>query len=192
MIETDKFEKVSVTSVAQLRSWLETHYSQTESIWLVTYKKHICDKYVSKDEILDQILCFGWIDGIRRKLDDDRTMQLIGPRRVQHWAQSYKDRAARLIAQGLMHSAGLEAITESKRKGLWDAMDDVDCLTIPPDLAGELSKHEGSTERFVGFAPSYRRNVLRFIKLAKTPPIRAKRIAKVVEATIRNEKLPQM
>jgi uncharacterized protein YdeI (YjbR/CyaY-like superfamily) len=192
MIETDKFEHVIITSAAQLRGWLEAHHARTESIWLVVYKKSVPEKYVSVDEILDELLSFGWIDGIRRKLDADRTMQLVGPRRVHHWAQSYKDRAERLITRGRMHAAGLEAIAESKRRGLWDAMGDVDSLTVPPDLAAELSKHPDLTERFAGMAPSYRRNVLRFIKLAKTPPTRARRIAKAVQATARNEKMPQM
>ncbi len=192
MIETDKFEQVSVPSADQLRSWLELHHTQTESVWLVVWKKHVLDKYVSVSEILDELLAFGWIDGIRRKLDADRTMQLIGPRRVHHWTQTYKDRVAKLIAQGRMHAAGLEAVAESKRRGLWDEMDEVDRLTVPPDLATGLGLHPGLTERFRLMAPSYRRNVLRYIKLAKTPPTRAKRIAKVVAATIRNEKLPQM
>ena len=62
----------------------------------MTYKKHTGHKYVSRQEILDEVLCFGWIDGIRRKLDVDRTMQLIAPRQTQHWAKTYKDRVARL------------------------------------------------------------------------------------------------
>jgi len=192
VIQTSKFEQVSVTSAAQLRGWLEVHHAQTESVWLVVYKKCLPDKYVSVGEILDNVLSFGWIDGIRRKLDAERTMQLIGPRRVHHWAQSYKDRVARLIAEGRMHAAGLEAVAESKRLGLWDAMGGVDRLTVPPDLAAGLGEYPGLTERFEGMAPSYRRNVLRLIELAKTPPTRAKRILKVLAATIRNEKLPQM
>jgi hypothetical protein len=80
MIETDKFEKVEVTDAGQLRDWLLANHTQTESIWLVTYKKHVPDKYVSVAEILDEVLCFGWIDGIRRQLDADRTRQLLAPR----------------------------------------------------------------------------------------------------------------
>lgn len=80
MIETDKFEKVEVTDAGQLRDWLLANHTQTESIWLVTYKKHVPDKYVSVAKILDEVLCFGWIDGIRRQLDADRTRQLLAPR----------------------------------------------------------------------------------------------------------------
>ncbi len=192
MIETDKFHKLEITSAAQLRDWLEAHHSQSESVWLVTYKKHVADKYVSVGEVLDELLCFGWIDGIRRKLDTDRTMQLIGPRRAHHWAETYKQRVARLMVEKKMHPAGLEAIAESKRQGLWDAMADVDALSIPTDLVEAFGKHPGTAEAFAAMAPSYRRNVLRWIKLAKTPSTRSKRITTVVDATARNEKLPQM
>lgn len=99
MIKTDNFEKVEISSVEELRTWLELHHQQKESIWVVTFKKHINHKYVSRGEVLDEILCFGWIDGIRRKLDEDRTMQLLSPRKAQHWAKSYKDRAKKLIAE---------------------------------------------------------------------------------------------
>jgi uncharacterized protein YdeI (YjbR/CyaY-like superfamily) len=192
MIETDHFNKVEVTSPAQLRTWIQLHHTQTESVWLVTYKKQVTEKHVSVDEVLDGLLCFGWIDGVRRKLDADRTMQLIGPRRVHHWAASYKVRADRLMAEGRMHPAGLATIAESKRLGLWDAMSEVDALVVPPDLALALRGHPGTAKAFSTMAPSYRRNVLRWIKLAKTPPTRAKRIEQAVDAAARNQKLPHM
>ena len=70
MTKTENFEQVEVTSASELRDWLLLNHSQKESIWLVTFKKEVPEKYVSVQEVLDQLLCFGWIDGIRRKLDD--------------------------------------------------------------------------------------------------------------------------
>jgi hypothetical protein len=67
--------------------------------------------------VLDELIAFGWIDGLRRKLEDARTMQLISPRRQQAWAQTYEDRAARLEAEGRMHLAGLTAIAVAKAAG---------------------------------------------------------------------------
>jgi uncharacterized protein YdeI (YjbR/CyaY-like superfamily) len=192
MIDTESFEKVEVTSANQLREWLAAHHTQQESIWLVTYKKHVPEKYVSGAQILDEVLCFGWIDGIRRKLDNDRTMQLLGPRRVYHWSKTYKERAARLEQENRMHPAGLEAIAESKRQGLWDYLDEVDALVLPADLVAALSAHSVATETFAAYAPSYRRNVLRWVFLAKTSATRNKRITRIVDATIQNDKIPQM
>lgn len=192
MIKTENFEQVEVASAAELRAWLEANHTQAESIWLVTYKKHVAGKYVSTAQILDEVLCFGWVDGIRRKLDDDRTMQLISPRKVQHWAESYKQRAARLEQAGRMHPAGLAAIEESKRLGLWDYMADVDALAVPDDLHAALAAQPPALENFEAAAPSYRRNVLRWIKLAKAPATRAKRIKQAAETSARGEKISQM
>jgi uncharacterized protein YdeI (YjbR/CyaY-like superfamily) len=192
VIKTDHFKQIEVSSAAELRAWLEANHQQEASIWLVTYKKHTGQRYVSTAQILDEVLCFGWIDGIRRKLDEDRTMQLLSPRRTQHWAKSYKERAARLIGEGRMHPAGLAAITESQRKGLWDVMEDVDALVVPDDLAAALAAHPPAAELFPGFAPSYRRNVLRWIKQAKGSETRAKRITQTAQLSARSEKVPQM
>jgi len=192
MIKTENFQKVEVKSTQELREWLEENYSQKESIWLVTYKKHRGDKYVSVQDILDEVLCFGWVDGIRRKLDEDRTMQMISPRQAQHWTKSYKDRAAKLIEERRMHPAGLEAIAESKRNGLWNFMDDVDALITPEDLVEALDVRPSARENFEAFNPSSKRNILRWIKLAKTPKTRAKRIQETAILAAQNKKIPGM
>ncbi|MGB3799566.1 MAG: hypothetical protein WA952_07090, partial [Lewinella sp.] len=75
MIKTEDFKKVPVSSAGELRDWLQAHHSQEAGVWLVTYKKSVPEKYVSTGDVLDELLCFGWIDGIRRKLDEERTMQ---------------------------------------------------------------------------------------------------------------------
>ena len=95
-IKTEDFDKVTIESANQLRTWLFKHHAQDQSVWLITFLKHVEDRYVSRNEVLDVLLCFGWIDGIRRKLNGKQTMQLISPRRTQHWAKSYKDRVAKL------------------------------------------------------------------------------------------------
>lgn len=189
MIETDRFQKVEVSSSFELRSWLENHFSQQESIWLVTFKKTIPDKYLSTGEVLDELISFGWIDGIRRKLDDSRTMQLISPRKVEHWAKSYKERAEKLIKEGKMHYAGLQAIERSKTNGLWDFMEDVDNLLAPDDLQMALSKFDGATVFFYAINDSSKRFVLRWIKLAKTEKTRQARIQQIAELSAKGEKL---
>lgn len=189
MIQTDNFQKVEVTSSTELRSWLEQHHGQVESVWLVTFLKAVPDKYLSTDEVLDELISFGWIDGIRRKLDERRTMQLISPRRVQHWAKSYKDRAAKLIDEGRMHEAGFRSIERSKQAGLWDFMDDVDRLEVPKDLQEALEKVDGASDFFHSINDSSKRFVLRWLKLAKTDKTRSARIQQLTELSGRGEKL---
>ena len=69
-------------------------------------------------EVLDELICFGWIDGIRRKLDNERTMQLISPRKVEHWARTYKERAAKLIDERKITSRTISAVSYSLAKYL--------------------------------------------------------------------------
>lgn len=190
MIKTENFEKVEVSSPEELRGWLLEHHQQEESIWLVTYKKVKPSKYISTSAVLDELLCFGWIDGIRRKLDAERTMQLIGPRRQQHWAKTYKDRAAKLIAEGKMEPAGYRSIQVSKENGLWNFMDDVDALIKPEDLMRALEAYPPALENFDHFSASVQRFTLRWIKLAKTNPTRVKRIEKTAKLAQKNEKIP--
>jgi len=190
MIKTENFEKVEIKSSEELRDWLMKNHAQEEGIWLVTFKKSEKDKYVSRDEVLDELLCFGWIDGIRRKLDDIRTMQLVSPRRIQHWAKSYKDRANKLIAEKRMHQAGLHSIKEGKESGLWNFMDDVDNLIIPKDLERSLKEINGAFDFFNNINDSSKRFVLRWIKLAKTDKTRNNRIYKITQLSAKAEKLP--
>lgn len=185
-------ERVEVRSAAALHDWLAANHAQEASVLLVTWKAARRDRYVSTAEVLDELIAFGWIDGRRWTLDAERTMQLIAPRRQQVWAQSYKDRAARLIAEGRMTPPGLAAIAASKAAGLWDAAAEVDTLVIPDDLAAALAAKPPARERFDCMAPSYRRNVLRWIAGARTPPTRAKRIADAAAATARGARLSHM
>jgi uncharacterized protein YdeI (YjbR/CyaY-like superfamily) len=189
MIQTDNFEQVEVSSVEELRNWLLAHHQQQASVWLVTYKKAVPTKYVSRGEVLDELLCFGWIDGIRRKLDEERTMQLIAPRRVEHWAKSYKERAAKLIEQGKMEAAGYQSIEAAKASGLWDFMDDVDQLLVPADLQAELQKYPGAADFFYAINDSSKRFVLRWLKLAKTDKTRTARLQELAQLSARGEKL---
>lgn len=180
MIESDRFVHVEVGSAAELRQWLDQHHAQTEAVWLVTFKKAVPDRYVSTAEVLDALVAFGWIDGIRRAVDDERTMQLISPRRTQPWAKTYKDRAERLIAAGEMHASGLASVETARASGAWDAMNEVDALVVPDDLRERLQDEPPAWQEFQQFPPSVTRNILRWIASAKTPATREKRIALTV------------
>ncbi len=190
MVKTENFKQVEISSVKELRDWLLHNHTQKESVWLVTYKKERADKYVSVQEVLDELLCFGWIDGIRRKLDELRTMQLISPRQAQHWTKTYKDRFLKLEKEGRMTDAGRAAVELSKQKGLWNFMDDVDALIKPADFIQALTAQPPALECFDAFAASSKRFMLRYIKLAKTAATRQKRINEITLLAKQNKKLP--
>ena len=187
MIPTDRFEQVEVASADALWAWLAAHHARAEGVWLVTWKRHVPARHVGTGDILDALVAWGWTDGLRRKLDADRTMQLISPRRQQVWAASNRDRAARLIAEGRMAAPGLAAIEAAKAAGLWEAEAAVDALIVPPDLAAALGAAD-----FGRYPPAYRRNVLRWLHRAVRPGTRAARIARIVETTVAGTRIPQM
>lgn len=146
--------------------------------------------------MLDALLAWGWIDGIRRAHGyrdkegpgDGRTMQLISPRRHQRWTATYRARAERLVAEGRMAPPGLAAMAAARAAGTWEADPEVDALAVPEDLAAALGS---ALAAFNGFAPSHRRNVLRWIAGAKTAPTRAKRIATVAGLAQQGKRVPQ-
>jgi uncharacterized protein YdeI (YjbR/CyaY-like superfamily) len=189
MVKTENFVQVEVTSAKQLRNWLENNHAQKESVWLVTYKKEIPNKYVSVQEVLNELLCFGWIDGVRRKLDEHKTMQLIAPRKVQHWTKTYKDRFAKLEKAGLVAEAGKQSVIMSKQKGLWNFMDDVDALIKPKDFLACLEAHPSALQNFDAINTSSKRFALRYIKIAKTAATRAKRIQEITLLAKEGKKL---
>jgi uncharacterized protein YdeI (YjbR/CyaY-like superfamily) len=189
-MDPDRFERVEVASEQALWDWLGQHHARPDSVWLVTWKAAHPERYLSREAVLDALIAHGWIDGRRLKLDDARTMQLIAPRRQQAWAQSYKDRAARLEAEGRMHPAGRAAVAEGRQSGRWHDSDPIDALIDPEDLVQALDTR-GATAWWRAAAPSYRRNVLRWIAGARREPTRHARIETVAAAAAKGEKVPQ-
>lgn len=176
MPDLERFARVEVSAAAELRRWLLEHHHQHDAVWLVTYKKVVPSRYLTTSEVLDELIAFGWIDGIRRALDGERTMQLISPRRTGPWAKTYKDRAERLIAAGSMHPNGLDSVNCAKESGAWQAMAEVDALIVPNDLRAALEGAHPAWDEFSNFPPSVRRSILRWIAIAKTEPTRAQRV----------------
>lgn len=188
-ISMKQFEQVEVTSRKQWRGWLANNHSQTDSIWLVTYKKHTGSRYLPYDTIVEEALCFGWIDSLPRKLDAERTMLLLSPRRPKSpWSKLNKDRVTKMLALGLMTPAGQEKINQAKVDGSWTFLDDVEALIIPDDLATALNTNSQAKHYFAAFSPSAKKGILQWIKSAKQVSTREKRITKTVELAAQNLK----
>ena len=182
-------QTVEVDSVAQLRAWLRRHHRQSGSIWLVTYKKVAGARYLPYAQIVEQALCFGWIDSQPRSLDGLRSMRRLSPRRPgSSWSKANKERVARLIASGAMTKAGLAKVTAAKRDGSWHAIDRVQALVVPSDLDRALRRVAGAKRNFNAFPPSSQRVILEWIAAAKRPETRAKRIAETAQQAGQNER----
>lgn len=172
------FGTLEIESGAELRAWLAENHERCEGVWVVRYKQHVVGKHVSWDEIVDEALCWGWIDSLARRVDEDRTAQVLTPRRKgSRWSALNKRRVAALIAEGRMTPAGLAAIEQAKADGSWSAYDDVDALALPDDLAAALAAEGEARDFFDGFSSSSKKAILWWIQSAKREETRRKRIA---------------
>ncbi len=168
---------------AQWRAWLDKHHAAQEAIWLIYYKKHCGKKSVRYEEAVEEALCFGWIDSKVKRLDDERYMQKYTPRkRKSNWSKSNKRRVDRLTKDGRMTQAGLDVVKTAKQDGSWARLDDIEAgQVIPDDLADALAENAPAKKFFHGLAPSYQKQYLWWLKSAKKPETRQKRLAAIVD-----------
>ena len=109
-----------MASREEWRAWLEKNHSTKSEIWLLFYKQHTGKPCVSYDDALDEALCFGWVDSIVKRVDDERYLRKFTPRKNGSiWSEANKKRAERLIREGRMTQAGLARVKEVKESGKW-------------------------------------------------------------------------
>lgn len=181
------FPSVEVTSRAELRRWLNEHHQQTQSVWVIRFKKDAGERHVSVTDLVSEALCFGWIDSAVRKVDQQRSMNLLSPRKPgSGWSAVNKRLIAQLQAQGLMTEHGQRKIDEAKRDGSWSKLDAVDALIVPRDLSSALKRQAGATANFAAFPRSARRGILEWITNAKTAETRQKRVDETARLAARN------
>ena len=185
-------EQVQVEYRDAWRRWLMDNHERSDGIWLVTFKKQCGDKYVSYDAVVEEALCFGWIDSLPRKLDAERTMLWMAPRKPKSGCSKVnKERIAAMIAAGRMTPAGLAKIEAAKQDGSWTALDAIEALEIPPDLQTALDANPVAKQYFEAFPRSAKRGILEWIISAKRPETRAKRVAETTRLATENKRANQ-
>lgn len=171
--------QVEVKSRADLRRWLAANHATSPSVWLVVYKKHT-DHYLPWGEAVSELLCWGWVDSVTRRVDADRSSYRIAPRNPRSaWSAVNKAKVAEARAAGLMQPAGEAVIAKAQANGMWVFLDDVEAGIVPDDLAQALSEN-GAEAGWDAYPRSVVRGTLEWIKTAKTPATRSKRIDDVV------------
>lgn len=186
------FPTYQASSAADWRAYLAQHYDQLANTWLIIYKKDSGVPSLSYEAARDEALCYGWIDSKPNKRDADSYYLFFAKRNPKsNWSRVNKLRIAALEKAGKLATPGLTMVEEAKRSGTWDALNEVEDLVIPHDLALEFKKYEQAKAYWDKFPPSTRRGVLEWIFNAKRPPTRAKRIAETAEMASRNERANQ-
>ncbi|WP_414529582.1 YdeI/OmpD-associated family protein [Nodularia chucula] len=171
------------------RKWLEENHQSEKSVWLIIYKTTSKVPSVYYPEAVDEALCFGWIDSKPNKRDQDSYYQFFSKRNPKsNWSRVNKIKTATLISQNLMTSSGLEMINIAKQNGNWDALEEVENLTIPDDLQKAFDKNKVAFEYWKKFSRSSKRGILEWIFNAKKIETRQKRIDETVRLASANIK----
>lgn len=181
MQQTDS-ELFTPKNRADWRKWLNDNHLSKPAVWLVLYKKSTGIPTVSWSDIVDEALCFGWIDGKRITIDETAFKQFLCKRKpTGTWSKINKEKVERLTAAGLMAPAGIATIVAAKENGSWNLLDDVEALKIPADLEHAFSLHKGSKAYFTGLSKSVRKMMLQWVLFARRPETRRKRINEIAE-----------
>jgi uncharacterized protein YdeI (YjbR/CyaY-like superfamily) len=170
--------------------WLLQNHGKEKEAWLIFYKKNSGKTGISYDEALEEALCFGWIDGKLKSIDDEKYMIRHSPRKDRSvWSKINKEKAELLILQGRMTNAGLAKIEEAKKNGLWDrAYTSRKGDEMPSALEAALQEDKQAWTNFNNFANSYRNNYIFWINASKTTETHGKRVSVVVERARLNKK----
>ena len=172
---------------AEWRNWLEQHHEQKEGIWLISFKKATGKPRFEYEAVVEEALCFGWIDSKGNKLDKERSTVWFVPRKAgTGWSKINKGRVEKLMADGLMMPAGLARVEAAKQDGSWNALDSIEALEIPPDLKKAFAADQTARQFFDAFPRSVKRGILEWIASAKKPETRARRIEETVTLAARN------
>lgn len=181
-----------VTNRDDWRAWLEKNHETEKEVWLIYYKKHTNQPRIPYDDAVEEALCFGWIDSLVQKIDDERYAQKFTPRKnSSQWSELNRKRIRKLLKEGKMTQAGLakigDGVLEAEERSKSERKPKE--LVMPSYLSEALKENKKAWENFNNLAPSYRRQYVGWIATAKKEETRQKRIREAIERLTRNEKL---
>ncbi|MGD0977924.1 MAG: YdeI/OmpD-associated family protein [Candidatus Bathyarchaeia archaeon] len=186
-------EELYVPNRDDWRAWLKENHDVKKEVWLVYYKKHTGKPSISYDDSVEEALCFGWVDSIVRRLDDEKFARKFTPRSGKsRWSEANRKRVEKMIKEGRMTETGLIRIKEARASGEW-LKSNADAryrngLVIPSYLQDALATNKRALDNFNNLADSYRRNFVLWIDSAKMEKTRKKRVAEAMKLLEQNQK----
>ena len=184
-------KQLYVTNRDQWREWLSGHHAAEAEVWLIFYKKETSKPTIGYEDAVEEALCFGWIDSIIKKIDDARYARKFTPRKDNSkWSALNKKRANKMIKEGRMTDVGLAKIKTAKKTGLWEKDGRVQIsFDVPPEFAKALAQNKKAKKNFDKLAPSYRKQYIGWIKVAKRAETKKRRIEESLILLEKGEKL---
>ena len=181
-------ETVFAKDRVEWRGWLMKNSVRCEEIWLAFYKKATGKQTVSYDHAVEEALCFGWVDGTKKKLDEECYAFRFIPRKAKSaWSKSNIDRVKRLIAAGQMMPAGLKAYQSASAREVPPMPTE-----LPKRLEGKFRRQKAAWTNYSKFPPGYRRVTAGWVASARKEETQAKRLEKLMEYSARNERIEFM
>lgn len=174
-------------SRAAWRTWLQKNHDKQNHVWLLLYKKDSGVPSLTYDEVVEECLCFGWIDSKPNKKDEQSYYLFIAPRKPKSvWSALNKKRIQKLLAENKMTSAGLQKIEAAKKDGSWIALDKIEALEMPTALKKALAKNKTASTHFNAFPPSVKKAIYQWVISAKTDATLTKRVTETVTLAEQN------
>ena len=173
---------------AAFETWLSGHHDREPEVWVRIARKASGLATVTSDEAIDLCLCWGWIDGIRKRLDETRLLQRYtprGPRSV--WSQVNVDKVARLVAEGRITEHGLRHVDRAKADGRWARAYRIKGSTVPSDLQAAIDAEPAARVTFATLTAQNRFALVFRTEAARTPEGRRRAIARLVAMLARGE-----
>jgi len=173
------------------REWLSENHAESAGIWMVFYKKATSKPTIPYDAAVEEALCFGWIDSIIKRIDDEKYVRKFTPRKDKSdWSALNKKRVAEMIKAGRMTEAGLAKIRAAKKNGCWNRDGKTPrSLEMPSEFAEALASNKKARENFEKLAPTYRRHYLGWLAAAKRRETIKRRIDESIALLERGGKL---
>ena len=179
-------------SEKEWENWLENNFDKQQELWLVYYKKDTGKAGISYENSVRVALCYGWIDGLIKKLDEEKYARRFTPRKNKSiWSDLNKVRVEELIKSGKMKKPGLDKVEFAKQNGIWDQMiypTKID-LSLPDELKRAFKENKMAADFFESLPKSHKKQYLLWIKTAKRPETRERRINETIKMLNEKKKL---
>jgi uncharacterized protein YdeI (YjbR/CyaY-like superfamily) len=180
-----------VTNRKAWREWLEKNHTSEKEVWLIHYKKHTGKPIIPYNDAVEEAICFGWIDSIIKRIDDEKYARKFTPRtKDSEWSELNKKRANEMIALGKMTEVGLQKIEEAKRNGMWSqASIQRKEFELSPEYEKVLKSNKKAWYNFSNLAPSYKKNYIGWVMSAKREKTKDHRFKEILKCLEQNKKL---
>lgn len=190
MPQSDLTNLLNFASSKELSRWLKANHATETELWIKIYKKGSGIASVDWNEVVIETLCWGWIDGVKKSLDDESYIQRITPRSARsNWSKKNTEHAERLIAEGRMKKPGLVQVQAAKADGRWEnAYAPASEMSIPDDFLSALNAKARAKKFFASLNRSSQYVIAYGLATAKKPETRQRRFEKFMEMLIRGEK----